>query len=145
MATCKTKPPVPLEKVVQKDIIKHLDLLGFHVATKEWSFKSIKFFLEHSAPSGCRGVVWRCNTGARKSTYKGKTRFIRFNLPGTSDICGFLNDRGRALAIEVKRPGETMSDDQEAYQWLVKQCGGVAFPASSIEELESELRRFGVL
>ncbi len=73
-------------------------------------------------------VAWaiRMNTGGVRYGEEGENqRFVRFSVPGMSDIIGMLKD-GRFLAIEVKRPGKSPTGDQEAFLLNVAENGGVA-------------------
>jgi hypothetical protein len=76
--------------------------------------------------------AWRNNTGAFWGEYQGRKRFVRFSQKGEANIIGCLPD-GRFLAIECKRKGALLSDDQ--FHWLLKisSCGGVAFVADDID------------
>jgi hypothetical protein len=87
-----------------------------------------------------RGVLaWRANSGAMTATYKGKTRFLKFNgIDGLSDIVGVLPG-GRFLACEVKRPGNTPTEDQEHFLGLVRDAGGLAVVVTSVDELIREV------
>lgn len=78
-------------------------------------------------------VAWRFNRGAMAGEYKGKRRFTVFGPPGCSDILGVLN--GRFLAIEVKRPGNEPTVDQQAFLDSVSHAGGIAAVAHSLDEL----------
>jgi hypothetical protein len=70
--------------------------------------------------------AWVTTQGRLKGKYKiGKT--------GVSDIIGFLKD-GRFLAIEKKRVGEKVSDQQQMFIDSVNSCGGVAGVAINIED-----------
>lgn len=87
-----------------------------------------------------RGVfAWRNNSGAFQGEHNGRKRFVRFGFPGISDIIGIMPD-GRFLAIEVKLPGNPPTDNQIAFLDAVKEQGGVAFVATSISDVERELR-----
>ncbi len=66
---------------------------------------------------------WRQNSGMAKSEYKGKTRFWRSGIAGIADIMGVY--KGKAIAIEVKRPKKKQSDDQIAFQQRFEECGGI--------------------
>lgn len=81
-------------------------------------------------------VAWvhRMNVGA----VKVGERFVRFGLPGMCDITGQLKD-GRRLEIEVKRPKGVVSDVQTAFIEMVNACGGLAFVARSVEDVEERL------
>jgi hypothetical protein len=111
-----------LEKDIQASI---LDLLSYH-----------------------KKVAWaeRMNTGAMPSSYTTKSgrtnkRFVRFAFKGCSDIIGQLKT-GHFLAVEVKRPGNTATDEQEAFLGRVSKAGGLAVLAYSAEEVQEALERF---
>ncbi|WP_432263292.1 VRR-NUC domain-containing protein [Cupriavidus sp. TMH.W2] len=72
-------------------------------------------------------VAWcmRMNTGAAVFGEGENQRFVKFSEPGVSDIVGQLKD-GRFFAVEVKRPGNTPTDDQWAFLRNVAKGGGVA-------------------
>lgn len=93
-------------------------------------------------------AVWRMNTGAVKSEYTYKTgpkkgttksRMVRFATPGFADLVGIY--KGRFMAIEVKRPStkKDLTPWQESFLETVKLKGGIAFVATSIEDVEKEL------
>jgi hypothetical protein len=73
---------------------------------------------------------WRNNAGAVKS----HGRMIRFGVVGGSDILGVLSD-GRALAIEVKTASGKVTPAQESFLSRVRECGGVAFVARSVDDV----------
>jgi hypothetical protein len=72
-------------------------------------------------------VAWvmRMNTGVAVYGEGDQKRFVRFSIPGVSDIVGQLKD-GRFFAVEVKRPGKEPTDDQWAFLRNVAQNGGLA-------------------
>lgn len=113
-----------LEKDIQKTMLEWLLLKGFR--------------------------VWRQNSGAMSGTYKGKSRFVRFNTqPGLSDIIGWIPPAlgppvARFLAVEVKRPKGVVSPDQAAFLEKVNGDSGVGIVAHSLEELIEKLRTRGV-
>jgi hypothetical protein len=79
-------------------------------------------------------IFWRrSNTGAAVHTYKGKTRMIRFGQKGMADLFAVI--RGRHIAIEVKRPGESPTADQEQFGKELEAAGGVYIVADCIEQL----------
>lgn len=87
--------------------------------------------------------VFRVNSGAVVSEYKGKRRFMRFNsAPGCSDILGILPG-GTFLACEVKRPGQKLTEKQQAFLDAVRKKGGVGLWVSSVQELEDSLVELG--
>jgi hypothetical protein len=55
------------------------------------------------------------------------------NLPGVSDILGCY--KGRFLAIEVKRDGKEPTELQQAFIDTVKEAGGIAFVAQSVDDV----------
>lgn len=77
-------------------------------------------------------VAWahRMNTGALTSG----DRYVRFGFKGCSDIIGQLMD-GRFLAIEVKRPGGIVTEDQLAFLARVQDNHGLAFVAWSVDDI----------
>lgn len=66
-----------------------------------------------------------------------------YSRAGTPDITASIN--GRFVAIEVKQPGGRVTPLQAAHIELIKQSGGVAFVAYSLEETKENLKRFGVI
>jgi hypothetical protein len=63
-------------------------------------------------------------------------RFIRFGLGiGTSDLIGF-DRNGRFIAIETKTPGGKRTAEQENFIRLVREHGGLAGFAESVEEAQ---------
>lgn len=79
--------------------------------------------------------VWRENSGAIKTEYKGKTHMIRMAHRGTSDIIGMSKD-GKFVAIEVKKPEtkKSVTVYQQMFLDEVKQHGGISGVATSPEE-----------
>ena len=56
---------------------------------------------------------------------------------GIADIIGIF--RGKFLAIEVKRPGNKLSDKQKAFLENVEKEGGIAIVAYSVNDVVSRL------
>ena len=74
--------------------------------------------------------AWRNNTGSRGG--------VRYGLcVGSSDIIGIFH--GLFLAIEVKIPGKTPTDDQWKFINDVISSGGIAFYACSVDEVRKAL------
>lgn len=71
--------------------------------------------------------AWRNNTGAFVGEHKGKSRYIRAGLPGSTDILGLVPGDGRMLCVEVKRKGCSPTPKQLAFMGRVNAAGGVAF------------------
>lgn len=58
---------------------------------------------------------------------------------GVSDIIGCLPN-GRFLAIEVKAPMGSVSDEQMEFIFDVRKNGGIAFVARSVEDVVKQLK-----
>ena len=82
----------------------------------------------------------RMNSGAGRFMYPdGSTsQFLRFGFKGMSDILGLLVD-GRFLAVECKRAGEKLTDEQQAFFELVRNNNAVAIVAYGIDDVIREL------
>jgi len=88
--------------------------------------------------------VWKRNTGAVTTSYKGKERFFRFSEPGMSDIWGWEVDTGRHIEVEVKRKGLKPTVPQLLWLQGARAAGCVAFWCDSMEMAEDGLRKEGV-
>ena len=96
-----------------------------------------------------RVMAWRTNNTGIFDPAKKIFRSFR-GLKGVSDILGILPLRvpvgadavtiGGFLAIEAKRPGEKLRDDQEAFLAAVRDRGGIGLCVHSLTELETGLR-----
>ena len=87
------------------------------------------------------GMFWRQNTGGAALPGKGGTRqFVKFGARGVSDILGVLVG-GRALAIEVKRPGKKPTDHQQKFIDAVNATGGLAFVATSVRDVVDQFEK----
>jgi hypothetical protein len=91
------------------------------------------------------------NTGIFDPAPKVRSTF--HGLAGVSDILGILPqtarlaDGGEAvfgvfLAVEVKRPGESLRPDQEAFLNDIRARGGIGVCVRSLDDLEAQLRPF---
>ena len=79
-------------------------------------------------------LMFRNNTGALKDI---NGRLVRFGLgPGSSDLIGFVVRGGLCLfcAIEVKAPGGARSPAQARFIQIVRDAGGLAGFAESVED-----------
>lgn len=63
----------------------------------------------------------------------------QFSVKGVPDIVGILPGSGKILGIEVKRPGGKPSDAQIAFIEHINRSGGVAFFATSVEDVALKL------
>lgn len=67
-----------------------------------------------------------------------------YSTPGFPDIVG-CTKQGIFLAIEVKIPGEKPKPHQQAYLDAINKLNGIGFYATSVEEVEKELKKRKVL
>ena len=91
---------------------------------------------------GTRGIyAWRVNTGSMVKTNRaGKSRLVRFGKRGTPDIAGIVKaQNGRALFIEVKRPGEHPTTEQSLRLNILRSEHAIAFWATSVDDVAKEL------
>src|SRR5271170_1595408 len=89
-----------------------------------------------------RILAFRNNTGAMMSTYKGKTRMMRFGVPGMSDIVAYPSSCAfnAVYWIEVKAPRGKQSDLQKSFQKQVEEAGHVYLLAFSVDDVAEALR-----
>jgi hypothetical protein len=88
-----------------------------------------------------RGVfAWRNNSGMMFGKHKGKKWAVKMGAAGSADIIGILPS-GRFLAIEVKQPGKKPSEIQEKFLSRIRNNGGLAFVATSTEDIDIHLER----
>ena len=100
----------------------------------------VRACLEHMRLKGI--LCWRQNAGALPKTYKGKTQYVTFGAKGMSDIVGIMPG-GQVVCVECKMPGGKTTPHQERFLELVRQQGGRAMVAQSLDELERGLRGEG--
>jgi hypothetical protein len=65
--------------------------------------------------------------------------YIPTRARGVSDIIGCIPKTGRFLAIEVKRPGNKPTAEQQQFIDTINGAGGLAFVAYSVEEVSFRL------
>lgn len=105
----------PLEKNIENTILGFLNLIP-----------------------GC--FAWKSNTVGIYDPVKKIFRKSRnkYAINGVSDILGVF--RGKFLAIEVKRPdNKKRPEDQISFITQIKKNDGIAFFASSVEDVKREL------
>jgi hypothetical protein len=100
--------PCPLEKDIQRGILDYLTLKGHFVHI--------------------------IKAGGFKKSYKGKDYFIRTAKKGTVDLLG-VTKAGRALAIEVKRPGGKPTLEQQEFLADYNKRGGLGLVAYSVDNV----------
>ena len=116
--------PPPLEKEIQADIVQLLESVG--------------------------AKVYKIGTKRKKSDHQGTMQ-----TPGIPDLCAFVNVQrdvgwsqpGMATVqiwIEVKRPGETMSEDQMMFCWNALRAG-VNHIVGGVDEVLDWLKARGVV
>lgn len=82
--------------------------------------------------------LWRNNRGG----IRRRGKYYKFGLaPGASDILGILRGRGRWFVLEVKKPGEKPTDEQEEFMSIVRSFDGFACSVTSVSESIAALRR----
>jgi hypothetical protein len=90
-----------------------------------------------------RVLAWRQNTGAAKLVGKGgRVRPVRFSQPGAADIQGVITrgpNRGRFIALEVKRPGGVADPHQLAWGAAIEKAGGIYEVVRSVEQVRDVL------
>ena len=103
-------PPAPLERDVQVAIV-HAFRLRYRVTL--WHIDAGASGMRQDRRKGSRGY-----TGAPK---------------GFPDLLGLIPGNGRAVFIEVKRPGQKPRPEQVAFLARLRGTGAVAFWASSVD------------
>lgn len=77
-------------------------------------------------------VIFRINVGG---AYTEDGRFFSTGVPkGFSDLFGLRKSDGRAVFIEVKRPGGKVRPDQSTFLDAMRRQGALAGVAHSVEE-----------
>jgi hypothetical protein len=107
------KPKPPLEKEVQKNIIKYLNSLNI-------------------------GKVLRHNTGS----FNTGSRFIKCGEKGTADLSVELHDSTMTIWIECKREGGKPTPEQLEFIERQIKRGNIAFIAHSVEEVRTQLLKY---
>ena len=67
-----------------------------------------------------------------------------YSTPGFPDIVG-CTKQGIFIGIEVKIPGEKPKTHQQAYLDAINKLNGIGFYATSVEEVEENLKKRKVL
>lgn len=85
---------------------------------------------------------WRRNVGAARVTPAHTTnrinesRFVRFGITGEPDIDGIINIGGVGVrfGIEVKGPGDRLSEKQRKFGRMITNLGGIWLVAYSVDQ-----------
>ncbi len=72
-----------------------------------------------------------------------RCRPVRYSVTGSADILGILMG-GRALAIEVKMPGEKLRPEQILWRDMFIKFGGLYILATCIEDVYVALEKEGI-
>ena len=104
--------------------------------------------VENMCNAGNKGILaFRMNTGAVHSEYKGKSRFMRFGVPGMADILAFIPTYldgtlvgETPIWIEVKAPKGVQSELQKSFQKQVEDHGHRYAICRSVEDVEELLK-----
>lgn len=86
-----------------------------------------------------RILAFRMNTGAMRSEYNGKARFMRFGTPGMADVLAF--PYRKVLWIECKAQSGRQSDLQKTFEQQVTGEGHHYIVARSTGDVELWLKR----
>lgn len=100
---------VPTEREIQKAILRYLELRKIY--------------------------CWRNNTGGFTDK---RDHYYTFGKKGSGDILG-LTPKGRFISIEVKRPGNKPTPAQVSFMNVIRDNGGIAFVATSIDDIENKM------
>ncbi len=78
-------------------------------------------------------------------------RAVRFSVVGSADILGILHgdsvtglNRGRAIGIEVKMPGQALRPEQARWRDMFVKFGGLHITATCIEDVYVALEKEGI-
>lgn len=85
-------------------------------------------------------VLWRNNVGVARP--HPDQRPVRYGLcVGSSDLVGILAPAGRFFALEIKTPTGRATTEQGLFLALVRQRGGFAAIARSVDDARAALER----
>ncbi len=101
------------ETDLQKQIVEYLNLMGH--------------------------FVWRNNSGAVFSEYKGKKRMIKFGFKGCADVVGILRD-GRFIAVECKIGYNKPTEAQYNFLDEVTHRGGIGMWTTNLDNVINRLK-----
>jgi hypothetical protein len=99
----------------------------------------------------CLGMLQRGESPekvvARLRSYgKKRGQSVRFGVPGASDWLGYFTSRSRHVrpgticALEFKRPGGSLTNDQGKFLTAISAAGGVAAKIDDVDVLDAVLR-----
>jgi len=73
---------------------------------------------------------------------KKGSHWINLGKGGWPDIIACLPPSGFFLGVEIKKPGEELSEKQVEVKAEIEQANGIVIVVTSVEELAEKLRRF---
>ena len=85
------------------------------------------------------GFSWSNPTGAVKS----EGRFIRYGLPGSSDILSCI--KGRFVGVECKVGRDRVRDNQKNFGTALERAGGIYIVARSVDDVRARLSAEGLI
>jgi hypothetical protein len=98
--------------------------------------------------------LWRNNVGLavpasqialarRERAVLYRLAMVRFGLgTGSPDLIGIIGPVGKFMAVEVKKPGEKLSLDQEVWKKVLEALGGVHVIANSWDDVWEAVRGY---
>src|SRR5918999_659594 len=96
-------------------------------------------FLRYALPDGV--VFYHCPNGEKRDAAAGGKLKAMGVQAGVPDLC-FVLPMGKAAFIELKRPGEVLSDAQIALRRVLVAAGAGYAVARSLDEVEEILTRW---
>lgn len=88
-------------------------------------------------------LAWRQNTGAVAAEHKGRRRYVRFGVPGISDILGVMPG-GRFLAVECKVARNPLTPKQREFLDEINRIGGLGIVARDVDDVLIQLGMEGL-
>ena len=73
---------------------------------------------------------------------KKGSHWINLGKGGWPDVIACLPPSGFFLGVEIKKPGEELSEKQVEVKAEIEQANGIVIVVTSVEELAEKLRRF---
>jgi hypothetical protein len=73
-----------------------------------------------------------CQKTPKLKTYGKRRMSGPLNLNGSPDL--YIIHRGRFIALEVKKPGQRLSEAQELFHGLLRKAGANCYVVRSLEE-----------
>jgi hypothetical protein len=80
--------------------------------------------------------AWRRNVGATVVA----DRFVRYGLPGESDVTGIIQPGGIRLEIEVKAGKDKPTPEQLSYLNMIRTAGGIGLICRDVNDTIAAIR-----